>query len=58
MLHIVKKEIKSSFILFISLILITGSLFQILSTGLFMDNDHTLMKINSVYAQDERINIF
>ena len=53
MLPIIKKEIKSSLILSISIILITGSLLQILSTSLFVNNDHTLIKISSIYAQDD-----
>ena len=51
--HIIKEEIKSSLILSISLILITGSLLQILSTSIFVNNDHTPIKISSIYAQDD-----
>ena len=34
--------------------MVTGSLFQVLSTGLFDNNDHSLViKIPLIYAQDD-----
>ena len=53
LLYIIKREIKSSFILFISFILVTGSLLQLLSTSIFVDNEHALIKIPSSYAEED-----
>ena len=53
MLHIIKKGYtKSSLVLFVSLILVTGALVQISLIGFFENNDHTLMKISPIYAED------
>jgi hypothetical protein len=46
-----KKCIHPSLALYISIILVTGSLFQISSTILFENNDH-ILKIQSIYAGD------
>ena len=46
-----KKCIHPSLALYISIILVTGSLFQISSTILFENNDH-ILKIQSIYASD------
>jgi hypothetical protein len=54
LLDIKKENIKSNLVLYLSLILVTGSLFQVLSIGLFENNDHSLViKIHSIYAQDD-----
>ena len=53
MLHIIKKDFtKSSLVLFVSLILVTGSLLQILLISLSENNNHTLLKISPIYAED------
>jgi hypothetical protein len=49
-----KKEFtKSDLILYIGFILVTWSLLQISLTNFFENNDNILMKISSVYAQDD-----
>ena len=53
LLYITKEHIKSNLVLYLSLILVTGSLFQVLSTGLFENNDRLVIKIPSIYAQDD-----
>ncbi len=51
---LLKKEFsKSSLVLYLGLVLVIGSLTQISSTNFFENNDHTLMKITSIYAQDD-----
>ena len=55
MLHI-KREIRSSLVLSISLILVIGSLLQILSTSLLENHDDHILKIQSIYAKEDGSN--
>jgi len=48
-----KEHIKSNLVFYISLILVTGSLFQVLSTAIFENNDAIVMKIPSIYGQED-----
>ncbi len=50
--HLKKEFTKSSSVLYFGFILVIGSLLQISSTDFFGNNDHILMKIPSIYAQD------
>ncbi|HET9806626.1 MAG TPA: hypothetical protein VFP49_06940 [Nitrososphaeraceae archaeon] len=52
MFYIKKEFTKSSLALYLSLILVIGSLLQISSTDFFENNDHILIKIPSIYAQE------
>ena len=50
--HLKKEFTRSSLVLYLSLILVTGSLLQISSVDFFETNDHVLIKIPSIYASD------
>ena len=51
--HLKKEFTKSSLVLYLSFILVTWSLLQISLTDFFENNDHILIKISSVYSQDD-----
>jgi hypothetical protein len=49
-----KKEFtKSNLVLYLSFILVTWSLLQVSLTDFFENNDNILMKVSSIYAQDD-----
>lgn len=55
-MFILKKEFTiSNLVLYLSFILITWSLLQISLTNFFENNDNILVKISSVYAQDDGV---
>ena len=53
MFHLIKEFTKSNLVLYLSFILITWSLLQISLQIFFENNEKRLMKISSVYAQDD-----
>jgi hypothetical protein len=56
--HLKKEFNKSSLVLYLGFILVTWSLLQISLQTFFENNDNILMKIPSIYAQDDgRVNV-
>ena len=51
--HLKKEFTKSNLVLYLSFILVTWSLLQVSLTDFFENNDNILMKIPSIYAQDD-----
>ncbi|HSF49353.1 MAG TPA: hypothetical protein VLA74_01215 [Nitrososphaeraceae archaeon] len=53
MFHLKKEFTKSNLVLYLSFILVTWSLLQVSLTDFFENNDNILIKIPSIYAQDD-----